>query len=315
MLWRLGDVAAFLRVVETGNVTAAARRLNLSKSVVSKRIADLEAALGVTLLHRSTRHVVPTEKGTAFYRRMSALLQEADNAIQELVSGDKGFSGTLRITVPLTFAVLHLWPVLLDFAKRHSAVELAVDLDDRVVDLVGGGYDLAVRIGRPADSSLIARRLCSSRRVVCASPDYLRRRGHPKRIDDLSEHECIDYANVHSSKLWQFMSRRAGPRSVVMRSRICANNGEVMRDAVIAGFGLAILPLFIAADALRDGRLVVVLPDAVPVPDTVNAMYPPARHVPPRVRALIDHLVAAFANRLPWEAGLESVWPEFRAGD
>jgi DNA-binding transcriptional LysR family regulator len=211
----------------------------------------------------------------------------------------------------MSFGTLHLAPILLEFACRHPALELALDLDDRMLDLVGGGYDLAVRIGRLSDSSLIARRLCTSRRVVCCSPAYARRKGLPASIEELSRHECIDYAYVNANRLWQFEPAEPGeaPRSVVVRSHICANNGEVVRDAAIAGLGLVVLPLFIVADALRQGRLVQALPGVTPIPDTINAVYPPMRHVPLKVRALIEHLVTALAGTPPWEIDLKTLAP------
>lgn len=315
MKWRLDEMTTFLQVVETGSITATARRLQLSKSVVSKRVTDLEAALGVTLLHRSTRQVVPTERGGELAEQVRGLLLRLDEAIEAVADKAGSLRGMLRLTAPMSFATLHLGPILADFARRHPALELAIDLDDRQADLIGGGYDLAVRIGRLADSSLIARRLCTSRRVVCCSPDYARRKDLPRSVEELGRHECIDYAHVHASRLWRFEPAAPGgePRAVLIRGRICANNGEMMRDAAIAGLGLAILPLFLVAPALRDGRLRVVLPEAAPLPDTVHAVYPPARHVPPKVRALIEHLAAAFAGTPPWEVGLETLISEAAA--
>lgn len=311
MKWRLDDIAAFVQVVETGSVTGAAQRLNLSKSVVSKRLADLEAALGVTLVRRSTRQVAPTDQGTALYEQMRVLLRRLDETAEDIAEDASGLRGSLRVTAPMSFGTSYLAPILLEFAHRHPALELALDLDDRMLDLVAGGYDLAVRIGRLSDSSLIARRLCTSRRVVCCSPAYARRRGLPASIEELSRHECIDYAYVNTNRLWQFEPAEPDgvPRSVVIRGRICANNGEVVRDAAIAGLGLVVLPLFIVADALRHGRLVQALPGAMPIPDTINAVYPPMRYLPRKVRALVDHLVAALAGVPPWEAGLESPTP------
>jgi len=197
------------------------------------------------------------------------------------------------------------WP----HSRDHPSLELALDLDDRFIDLVGNGYDMAIRIGRLRESSLIARKLCLSRRVVCCSPAYAQARGPPTSIEDVSAHECIDYANVHSRRLWQFEPQASGgePRSVITRSRIVVNNGEAMRDMAIAGLGLAILPLFIAAESLRKGALIRALPGAVPLPDTIHAVYPSARHVPRKVRALIDHLVHVFSDAPPWERDVRDV--------
>jgi DNA-binding transcriptional LysR family regulator len=289
MAWRMDDMVAFLRVVEKGSVTAAAAQLALAKSVVSKRLRDLEAALGVQLLRRTTRRVVATEQGRALYARMSPLLRELDDAVEEVVESEGPLRGRLRIAAPMSFGTLYLGKVLLDFAREHPQLELALDFDDRMLDLVAGGHDLAVRIG--------------TSRALCCSPGYASERGLPRSIDDIAHHASIDYANLTAMRLWQFEPARRGepPRSVATRSRIVANNGETMRDAALAGLGLALLPRFIAAPALRDGRLIEVLPDIEPVASPLAALYPPTRRVSRKVRALVDHLVRAFRNPAPWE--------------
>ena len=297
MAWRFDDITAFLHVYEAGGITAAAERLNLSKSVVSKRLRDLEDALGAELFRRTTRSLVPTERGAALYERMRAAVRDIDEALDEAGGRDGSLHGHLRISAPMSFGTLFLGPVIFTLARRHPALSVALDLDDRIVDLVGGGYDVAVRIDRMEESSLVARRLCTSRRVVCCSPGYAAARGLPAGVDDLARHDCIDYANLHSGRLWQF----AGAPPVDVRGRIVANNGEAMRDAALAGLGLAVLPRFIAAAPLAAGTLVEALPGAEPVPDTIYAVYPPTRHVAPKVRVLIDHLVATFAVAPPWE--------------
>lgn len=303
MAWRFDDVQTFLKVVEAGGVTAAAAELKLSKSVVSKRVSDLEDALGVALLRRSTRSVSPTEQGLLFYEQMREALRLIERAVEGAMDRAGSLKGRLHITAPMSFATLHLGPMLADFAGLHPGLEFAVDLDDRMIDLVAGGHDLAIRIGRLPDSSLIARKLCQSRRVVCCSPDYARQKSLPKSIAEIAEHDCIDYANAHASQLWQFLpiAPDIRPRTVATHSRVIANNGEVMRDFAIAGLGLAILPLFIVADAIRAGRLIHVLPQDNPLPDTIYAVYPPTRHVPLRVRALVDYLGQRLANAAPWE--------------
>jgi DNA-binding transcriptional LysR family regulator len=302
MKWRFDDMATFLAVVETGGITAAAARLNLSKSVVSKRVADLEAALGAELLRRSARGVVPTDRGAALHDRLRPLLVQLDDAVEQASTQAGALRGRLRMTAPMSFGTMYLGPVLAAFAGSHPELELALDLDDRIIDLVCNGYDMAIRIGRLEDSSLVARKLCPSRRVVCCSPAYARENGLPARIEDLAAHQCIDYANVHAGRLWRFESSRPGaaPRSVMAHSRIVANNGEMMRDMALAGLGLAILPLFIIHEQLREGTLVDALAAAAPLPDTIYAVYPPTRHVSRRVRAMVDYLVAAFGDKPPW---------------
>jgi DNA-binding transcriptional LysR family regulator len=293
MRWRLDDMIAFLHVVEAGSVTAAARQLGLTKSVVSKRVADLEAALGQELLRRSRTRMLPTEPGRALHARMRPLLHELDAAVEEIAESEGPLRGRLRIAMPMSFGTQVLAPILLRFARAHRELELALDLDDRNVDLLAGGWDLAIRVGRFDDSSLVARKLRGGRRVLCCSPVYAAEHGMPATLEELARHACIDYANAPSSRLWQFHAgRRNGrPRAVPIASRLVANNGEVMRDAAIAGLGLALLPDFLAADALERGRLVEVALDAKPLPYEVAALWPPTRHVPRRVRALVDFLV------------------------
>lgn len=302
MSWRLDEIIAFLHVVEAGSITEAARRLKLSKSVVSQRITDLEATLQQQLLRRSTRRVSPTEEGRALYTRVRPLVAELTSAVEEATDPD-AVRGRLRIAAPMSFGTMYLSPILARFAAENPELELAMDLDDRMVDLLAGDYDLAVRIGRLEDSSLIARKLCTSRRVVCCSPGYAERHGLPESIEDLARHRCIDYANVHAGRLWQFEPAGRGrrPRTVRTHSRFVANNGEAMRDAAIEGLGLALLPTFIAAAALREGLLIDALPDETPLAYTIAAVYAPTRHVPRKVRALVEHLVRALRTPPPWE--------------
>ncbi len=204
MRYSFDNIAAFLQVVETGSISAAAVRFNLAKSVVSKRLADLEKQLGVDLLHRSTRGVAPTDKGVAFHKRARDIIQQLDVAADEINDQGGDLCGQLRITVPMSFGTLCLGPLLFPLLSKHPRLEVAVNYDDRFVDLAGEGYDLAVRIGRLHDSSLVARKLALSRRMVCCSPDYARHAGLPATFEEIPNHTCIGYANVHSSQIWQF---------------------------------------------------------------------------------------------------------------
>lgn len=314
MRYRLDGIAAFLQVVDSGSISAAARRLNLSKSVVSKRITDLEAALGADLLHRSTRRIAPTDKGTAFYERARSIMRQLEEAAEEATDRSRELSGSLRITAPMSFGTMHLGPFLFSFTKEHPRLELALDFDDRIIDLLGENYDLAIRIARLPDSSLVARKLAVSRRLVCCSPAYVEQFGAPRSLEDLAARDCIGYANAPPGRLWKFEPSKPGDkvRAVSPRSRIVVNNGEAMRDAAIAGLGVAVLPLFIAAPALRTGELVDVMPGARPLADYIYAVHPPARHLPQRVRAIIDHLVRACSDPPPWERDLPSSTHDIR---
>lgn len=303
MRFDFDQLNAFLAVAEAGSVTAAARRLGVAKSVVSKRLADLEAAMGVALLRRSTRAVTPTDAGAAFYARARQLLADLESAVDEAQGADGPLTGSLRIAAPMSFGRLYLAPVLIAFADAHRQLELAVDCDDRRVDVAGGGYDLAVRIGRLPDSALMGKRLARSQRVLCASPGYLAIHGAPASLDAIPAHVCIGYSNMSATHLWEFAGPAPGdpPRTLAVKARVHINNGEIIRDAAIAGLGLCIQPLFMVSEALRSGALVRVLPDHPPTDDTLWAVWPAARQTARKVRLFADALAEAFAGTPPWE--------------
>jgi DNA-binding transcriptional LysR family regulator len=299
-----GDIRAFLQVVESGGISAAAARMTVSKSVLSSRVSHLEQALGVKLLHRSQRGVTVTDAGQRFYARMSDVASRWQQAVDEVAGdADAALSASLRITAPMTFGATYLGPLLFAFMEKHPQLELTLDLDDRYVDILTGGYDLAVRIGRLADSSLMARPLAPSTRILCCSPAYAELHGIPDSVEAIQDHPCICYGSASVAPYWQFASTERGgtAQQIVVRGRTHLNNGESMRDAAIAGLGLAVLPVFIAAPALRERRLIAVLPKTPPSPDTIYAVYPQTRYVSRAVRALIDMLIVSFQGLPPWE--------------
>lgn len=303
MKWRFDDLLTFLDVMETGSITATAARLNLSKSVVSKRITDLEGALGIELFQRSPRKLTASDNALDFVERIRPLVREIIEAADTVGERHSAIRGNLRIAAPMTFGTLYLGRMIADFARQYPELEVAVEFEDRMVDLVRGGYDVGIRIGILKDSSLIARKLCTDARVICCSPDFAAARGVPNNLDELGSFACIDYSNVNTSQLWQFENpvQPSGPISVPMHGRIVANNGEAMRDMAIAGLGLVLLPMFIAADALRAGTLIPVLPEVEPLPYRIYAVYPPTRHVSAKVRAFVDHLVRHIGDPPIWQ--------------
>jgi len=309
MKWRFEDIQTFISVVEAGSLTSAATRLNTSKSVVSKRISDLEFALRVELFRRSTGSLRPTEVARSLYERVQPLVQEMTEATEGISDRTEGLCGRLRMVAPVSFGTKVLGPVIADFAKRHPDLEIAVDYEDRPVSLTQSGYDLGIRIGDLSESSLKVRKLCHCTRIVCCSPDYARSCGLPGSIAELASHTCIDYAHVRASELWQFENESdAGrPISVLMRSRIVANNLEAMRDMAIAGLGLVLLPEYLAAGALRDGTLISALPQVKARAEAISVVYPYTRHVSPKVRGFVDHLVASFIGPLPWQRELHEI--------
>lgn len=300
MKWTIDEIRTFLDVMETGSVSGAAARANLSKSVVSKRVADLELALGALLFQRHAGRITPTETAEELAQRLRPALAEMTNAVESAAWGMAGLRGSLAITAPMSFGISSLGPVLAAFARQHPELELIIDYDDRIIDLVRGRFDLALRIGHLPDSGLMARKLCEDPRAICASPDYVNRNGVPGSLIDLAKHTAIGYLNVHSAQVWQFIDESGEVVGVPMQSRITANNGEAMRDMAIAGLGIALLPLFIAHEALESGRLVWIADHLKPTPLPISVVWPPAKPMPMKLRAIVDHLASAFSGQSPW---------------
>jgi len=303
MHYRLDDIDAFLRVVETGSISTAAVQMNLAKSVVSKRVSDLERALGVVLLDRSTQGATPTDEGHVFHARGRAIMQALDDAANEVVGSDDELTGEMRVNAPVTLGTFYLGSMWASFLQRHPKLEAMIDLDDRVIDMQRGGYDMAIRAGQLQDSSLIARRLCTTRRIVCCSPGYAERAGLPASLEDIANHDCIGYSHVRSGVAWNFEPTRTDGegRALTVRHRLVANNGEVMRDMAIAGLGLTVQPAFIVAQALVDGRLINAMPDVQPTPVPVHAVYPQTRRSSRKIKAFVAHLQAELGDVPPWE--------------
>lgn len=304
MRYSLDEIETFLAVIELGTVTAAAARLNLSKSVVSKRISDFEATLGAALFRRHAGRITPTEAALRLAEELrpalGALSTAAERAARAM-DGTAPLKGALAIAAPMSFGTLHLTPILARFAAAHPALDLRIEYDDRVRDLEREGFDLAIRIGEPRDAHLMQRKLCDDRQIVCASPDYLSRRGVPQGPADLGDHDVIGYTHLGNGQLWQF---RQGGRYVSpqVRGRITLNNGEAIRDMAIAGLGVAVLPAFVVQAAVRDGRLVRLLADHEARPLPVLAVWPPISPMPAKLRALIDHLALELEAGSPWAA-------------
>jgi len=296
---KLDGISTFVAVAEAGSISEAARRLRLSKSVVSERLAELERSAGTNLLHRTTRKLSLTEDGSAFFERAVRIVREVEDAAADLAERRGTLSGPLRISAPVTFGRLHLGPALYPFLARHPQIELTLDLDDRRVDAAADGFDAVVRHGPVADSRLMAWRLAPSRRVLVASADYLSRAGVPTSIAELEGHRGIFYTNRGVAD-WRF----ASPAGVVMvRARVGlrVNNGDMMRDAAIAGLGIALLPTFITAAAVARGELRVIDTDAPAEPEFIFMARPAGRPASAKLRAVADHLRATFGDPPIWD--------------
>ncbi|ACS85920.1 LysR family transcriptional regulator [Musicola paradisiaca] len=283
------SLPVFVAVVESGSFSAAGKRLNLSKSAVSKRLSQLEERLGVRLLHRTTRQLSLTEAGSDYYdyaQRALQLAQQAEDAVTQLQERPQG---TLRVSAPMAFGLRHISPLLPIFLHRYPEVSVDLLMDDRVVDLVGEGFDLAVRIGQLPDSSLIARRLAPCFSVLCAAPDYLQRTDVPQHIDALKHHNCLFYLYFKGGVEWSFEGPD-GPVRFQPHGNYRANNSEALFDALLAGVGICQVPKFIVGPALSEGRLVEVLPQYRLPEHSIYAVYPERRHLPAKVRVFIDFL-------------------------
>lgn len=298
---RLAAMQAFARVAETRSFSEAARRLRVSKSVLSRQVAALEAELGVRLFHRTTRALTPTEIGQAYYARVSRILADIEETEQSIGHLQGAPRGRLKINAPMSFGYLHLAPALPDFMAANPEVEVDIVMNDRTVDLIEEGFDMAVRIGRLADSSLVARRLAPMRLVVCASPAYLKERGLPATPADLKGHCCLLYSNEPTPEDWRFATPEGTPWPVTVKGRLCANNGDALRHAALKDMGIVRLPSFMVGRDLQSGTLVSILSEYVPQDSGLYAIYPEARHLSPKVRAFVDFLAQRFGPHPYWD--------------
>jgi DNA-binding transcriptional LysR family regulator len=298
-MMKIEGIAAFVAVVEAGSVSDAARRLRLSKSVVSERLAEIERSLGATLLHRTTRKLTLTEDGSAFLARATRIIHEIEEAAGDMAERRGTLAGPLRIAAPVTFGRMHLGPALYPFLAAHPKIELSLDLDDRRVDAASDGYDAVLRHGPVADSRLVAWILAPSRRLLVASPNYLDRCGTPASVADLEDHRGIFYTNRGVAD-WRFQAPN-GPVQVRAPLGLRVNNGDMMRDAAIAGLGIALLPTFIAGAALRNGTLRAIDIGCQTDAEFIYMAHPEGRRSSAKLRAIADHLKAAFGSPPYWE--------------
>jgi DNA-binding transcriptional LysR family regulator len=286
---RLDAMRMFVRVAELGSFSAVAQQLGVARSVVTRQVAALEAHLGTKLMARSTRRLSLTSAGTAYLEKCRVILNLVDSAETDVAEERAVARGNIRIGLPLSFGLKRLAPLLLEFAERHPEVSLEMDYTDRRVDLVEEGFDLSIRITARLGPADVVRKLGSCQLVTVASPAYLSRHGRPRRPADLAGHECLAYTGDANPSAWSYGT---GDRveSAYVRSRFNANNGDVLAEAAAQGLGITLQPDFIAAPYLQDGRLEQILGDFAPPELGVYALLPGTRHMPYRVRVLIDFL-------------------------
>ncbi len=291
----------FTRVAELESFSEAARQLSLSKSAVSKQISALEDKLGARLLNRTTRRLSLTEAGQGYYGWAQRILADVEEAERLVGAGEVDPKGRLKISAPLSFGFRCLAPVLPGLAAQYPKLEVDVRLTDRYVDVVAEGFDVAVRIGKLQDTSLIARRVSQTRRLVCAAPSYLQQYGTPREPSDLIGRDCISYTFDGRMRPWRFRGKDDKEIVIAAKSRIAVDNGDAMLAMAENGAGFAQVPAFIVADALKDGRLVRVLEDFEEEALPISALYPSGRNLSAKVRVFVDFLAQTFGSDPDWD--------------
>lgn len=297
---RYEEIETFVRVVEAGSITAAAKQLHIAKSAVSRRLKDLETRLSVTLMTRTTRKLTLTDTGETLYNRFVSLLADWEETESAASNAHAALAGTIRVAAPLSFGVAHLGPAIIDFMREHPSVEFDIDFSDRKIDLIAEGMDLAIRIGDLPDSSLIARKIASISIIAAASPDYIKKHGKPNTPEELKDHKELRYG-YRSIAAWPYKDPNGKEGQIEMKPRLRATNGEFLRDAAIAGKGVLIEPRFIIYENLRDGSLVELLPDYQWPQLSAYAVYPHTRHLSVRVRAFVNFLAERYKGTAYWE--------------
>ena len=303
---RIENMNAFVRVVEAGSISAAADRMNLAKSVLSRRLKELEQHLGAELFHRTTRQMNLTDTGRTFYHQSVRILEDILEAERAASQDHSALKGSLKVAIPHSFGLMHLGSAITEFLQIHPNMEFDLDFNDRQIDLLAEGFDLAIRIANLPDSSLIARRLAPIRAVLCASPDYLERSGYPQTPAELAQHRCLVYSLITNHETWDFYD----PQDQLIRVKIVpylkASNGEYLRDAAVDGLGIILTPTFIVYQEILSGSLVPLLPQYRSWELAAYAIYPQTRYLSQRVRAFVDYLVHRFSGSPYWDTPRES---------
>lgn len=297
---RIDAMRAFVTVVSEGSFTRAAERLETSPQLVSKYVSQLEQHLGVRLLNRTTRKLHLTEAGTYYQQRAQQLLNDLDDMEHQLGDLQTQARGRLRISAPVSFAIRHLAPLLSDFQQAHPAVGIDLQLNDRKVDIVEEGFDIALRIGHLKSSSLIAKRIAPVRLVLCASPEYLARHGTPRRLEELEAHRYLRYSYMEQEAGESVFKWLSG-RGQYTGGDLVSNNGDVLVEAAIAGAGLALQPTFISGAAIQAGKLRVILPEHEPEPMSLYAVYAHRQLLASKVRCFVDFLEGYFGDPPFWD--------------
>lgn len=297
---QLEDMHVFVRVVDAGGIGHAAEQMSIAKSAVSRRLSELENRLGVTLINRTTRSSKLTEAGENYYARSQQLIHDIDELNNLTSDPNCALNGTLRLSIPLSFGLLHLTSAIQQFALKHPELSLDINFSDRETDLIEGGFDLAFRIGDLQDSSLKARKISSIKLVVCASPDYLKKQGTPKNPESLKDHKLLKYA-LGENNHWKLIDKKGREHTVPLKSAITANNGDFLNAMAIAGHGIIMQPTFIAWEAINQKQLIPILPEFTLPEINAYAVYPQTRFPSRKVRLFIDFLSERFGDNPYWD--------------
>lgn len=301
---RFENINTFIRVVETGSITAAADRLMVAKSAVSRRLKELEEHLGVELFHRTTRKMNLTDTGRAFYHRSIRIVEDLLEAELATTQAHGTLKGSLKIALPSTFGLMHMGPAINEFLQIHPQIEFELDFNDREVDLIQEGFDLAIRIANLPDSSLIARRFAAIKMLICASPSYLERMGTPQTPNELTEHQCLVYSLLSDSEYWQLSDSKGKEFKIKIHPYLKASTGEFLRDAAVEGMGIILIPSFIVYKEIENSTLVPLLNNYKSNQLDAYAIYPQTRHLSQRVRAFVDFLIKRFEGVPYWDIGI-----------
>jgi DNA-binding transcriptional LysR family regulator len=296
---RLTEMEAFATVVDQGGFTDAAKKMGISKSAVSKHVSALEARLGARLLNRTTRRVSPTEIGLAYYDRARRVLNDAGEADALVTSMQSAPSGLLRVSVATDFGVNLLSPILGDFLLEYPDITVNMVLNNRYVELISEGFDMAIRVGELEDSTLRARKLTETTKRMIGAPSYFQKFGRPQKIDDLNDHKLLHYSNQANGNVWKITAPSGEKRQVRSVGWLTVNDGQSLLNAAISGLGIAYLPSFLYADAMRQGQVEEAIPGLPTEVLGIYAVYPPGRFTQPKVRAFIDFLARRYADKGP----------------
>jgi DNA-binding transcriptional LysR family regulator len=296
----LEDMKVFIRIVDAGGISRAADQLGLAKSAVSRRLVDMETRLGVRLLNRTTRTSGLTEIGQNYYERAMTIVDDVVELNALTADANTALEGTINLAAPLSFGLIHLSPAIDSFLIEHPELKININFSDRQVDLIEEGLDLAFRIADLKDSSLVARKISPIKRVLCTSPEYLKKQGIPVTPDDLKNHHLL-YYNLTESNTWKFTDKKGKKYTVSVKPKITANNGDFLKNMAMAGHGIVSTPTFIVWKAIAAGDLVPVLTDYQLPQTNAYAVYPQARYLSQRTRCLIDFLVERFGSNPYWD--------------